>query len=404
MAIIKNIKAEEIKDSRDNPTIKVIVETETNTGSFSVPSGASTGIHEAVELRDEDGKGVLQAIEKIEGEIKSSLIGLDVLEQEKIDHIMIDLDGTKNKSRLGGNSIIGVSLACARAAAKDQGIPLYQYLRKFSDIKPSQKVPYLYMNLINGGKHAQGGTSFQEHIIIPKTDNPTEAYETGKKIQSKLLAIIKREKKVDEIVKGDEGGFIVETEDPKESFNLINQAVHESGLDFPVDIGVDIAASSFYQDGNYTMGSEKKSKDDLLEIYDNLIREQRLTSIEDPFQEEDFKSFAEIFKRYPDNLIVGDDLTTTNKILLQRAIDEKSINAIIIKPNQIGTLTETLETMQLARENNIHCIVSHRSGETMDDFVADLAYAFGTYGLKAGAPNKLERDVKYKRLIEIFAN
>ena len=411
---ITKITAEEIKDSRGNPTIKVIVYVADAFGNFSAPSGASTGTHEAYELRDNDGSGVKNAIEKVNNIIAPALIGQDILNQTEIDRIMIELDGTANKNNLGGNSIIGVSIACAKTAAKISGKETFEYLRILAEIKPSRKDPYLYMNLINGGKHAKNDLAFQEYHIVPDTEDTREAVEIGIKIQNALKEIILKDLGEESVVLGDEGGFALKISDIRKPLLYLSEAIKQNNLQNKVRLALDVAATSFYDNparnassiagaggGMYKVDCKSISKEELLNIYNSLVQEFNLFSIEDPFYEEDFESFRKLKDNNKNLLVIGDDLTVTNKILLQKAIEKESINAMIIKPNQIGTLSETLETMKLARENNIELIVSHRSGETDDDFIADLAYAFNCFGLKAGAPAKSERMVKYKRLIEI---
>jgi len=397
---ISDIKAEEIKDSRENPTLKITVCVKDSFASFSVPSGASTGVHEAHELRDEDGKGIKKAIEKIEKIITPALIGKDVFNQKEIDQIMIDLDGTPNKDNLGGNSMIGISIACAKIAAKISKQEVFMYLRTLTKIKPSRKVPYLYMNLINGGKHAKNDLAFQEYHIVPDTEDVSEAVEIGIKIQHTLKEIIAKELGGESLVLGDEGGFAPKISDIKKPLEFLVEAIKQNYLLGKVRLALDVASSSFYntEKGFFTVGGKNISREELMNIYNSLIKEFNLFSIEDPFDEEDFEGFKELKDFNNKLIVVGDDLTVTNKNILKQAIEKGSINAMIIKPNQIGTLTETLETMKLARENNIELIVSHRSGETDDDFIADLAYAFGTFGLKSGAPEKPERKVKYDRL------
>ncbi|KKR43500.1 phosphopyruvate hydratase [Candidatus Nomurabacteria bacterium RIFOXYB1_FULL_39_16] len=400
MSKITKITAEEIKDSRGNPTLKVIVWVGDGWGSFSVPSGASTGAHEAHELRDEDNKGVTKAIEKVNNIIAPALIGQDVLNQKEIDRIMLGLDNTPNKEILGGNSMIGVSIACAKVAAKISGVEVFEYLRTLAEIKPSRKTPYLYMNLINGGKHAKNDLAFQEYHIVPETEDVEEAVEIGITIQNTLKEIIFKDLGEDSVTLGDEGGFAPKISDIRQPLFYLRAAIKQNDLERKVRLALDVAATSFYQNGVYKIDGKDISKGELLNIYNSLIEEFNLLSIEDPFYEEDFESFKKL-KENNETIVVGDDLTVTNKNLLQEAIERGSINAMIIKPNQIGTLSETLETMKLAQENNIELIVSHRSGETDDDFIADLAYAFNCFGLKSGAPLKPERKVKYDRLIKI---
>jgi enolase len=403
MSQITKIIAEEIKDSRGNPTLKVTVSVGNNSDSFSVPSGASTGAHEAHELHDQDGKGVKDAIDKVNNIITKALIGQDVLNQKEIDRIIIELDGTSNKDNLGGNSMIGVSIACAKVAAKISGVEVFEHLRTLAEIKPSRKTPYLYMNLINGGKHAQNDLAFQEYHIVPDTDNVEEAVKIGVVIQNTLKDLIRRDLGEESVSLGDEGGFAPKISDIRQPLFYLRTAIKQNDLEGKVRLALDVAATSFYFNGVYKIDGKDVSKEELLNVYNSLIEEFNLLSIEDPFEEEDFESFKKL-KENNKMIVVGDDLTVTNKNLLQEAIEKGSINAMIIKPNQIGTLSETLETMKLARDNDIELIVSHRSGETDDDFIADLAYAFNCFGVKSGAPIKEERMVKYKRLIKIISN
>ena len=398
---ITKIIAEEIKDSRGNSTLKVTVWCNDVSGSFSVSSGASMGIHEAHELRDEDGKGVKKAIGKVNDIIAPALVGQNVLNQKEIDRIMVELDGTSNKDNLGGNAIIGVSIACAKVAAKVSSLETFEYLRTLAEIKPSRRAPYLFMNLLEGGKHTSNTLSFQEYHIVPDVENVSEAIEIGIKIQNSLKEIISKELGEESLVLGDEGGFAPRVSDIRKPLEFLAKAIKRNNLEQKVRLALDVAASSFFSGGKYKIDSKEVSKEELLEIYDSLIKEFDLFSIEDPFEEEDFESFKKLKENCRNLFVVGDDLTVTNALLLQKAIEKGSINAIIIKPNQIGTLTETLETMKLAREHEIELIISHRSGETDDDFIADLAYAFGCFGLKAGSPQKAERMIKYKRLIQI---
>ena len=396
---ITKITAEEIKDSRGNPTLKVTVEAGNYAGSFSVPSGASTGAYEAVELRDADGRGIKQAVENVNNVIAPALTGMDISDQRKIDEAMLALDGTENKKNLGGNAMIGVSIACAKAAAQAAGVEVFKYLRTLSDIKPSRKVPYLYMNLLNGGKHAKNGLAFQEYMIAPETSNPAEALEIGILIQNTLKENIIKKLGQGSAIFGDEGGFAPKVSDVREPLYLLHEAIKQNGLEGKVRVALDVAAASFYKEGKYQVDGKSISAIELLDIYKSMQEEFNPLSIEDPFEENDFESFSKLMEY--GTLVVGDDLTVTNVKLLRQAIKKKSMRGMIIKPNQIGTLTETLETMKLARENGIELIISHRSGETEDDFIADLAYAFGCFGLKAGAPSKPERLAKYNRLLKI---
>ena len=418
---ITKIIAEEIKDSRENPTIKVTVWCDNYSGNFSVPSGASTGAHEAHELRDpipeqarygagSDGKGGMKkAIWNVENVIAPALVNQDVLNQKQIDRVLIELDGTSNKDNLGGNAIIGVSIACAKVAAKVSGLETFEYLRTLqldsgqaqAEIRSSRKAPYLFMNLVEGGKHTKNNIAFQEYHIVPDTENVVEAVDIGIKIQNSLKEIITKELGQDSLVLGDEGGYAPKITDIRKPIEFLKKAIKENNLEGKIKISLDVAASSFYKDGLYKVDDKNISKEELISIYNSLITEFNLFSIEDPFNEEGFDSFRKLREDNKGLFVVGDDLTVTNVLLLKKAIEKESINAMIIKPNQIGTLSETLETMRLARENDIELIVSHRSGETDDDFIADLAYAFGCFGLKVGSPQKAERMLKYKRLIQI---
>lgn len=401
---ITDITAEQISDSRGNPTIKVSVFVGDTVGVFLVPSGASTGKYEAYELRDDDsrGGGMSKSIEQVNKVIKPALIGVEIDKQEAIDNMMINIDGTPQKKILGGNSMIGVSIACAKTAAKIKGVEVYEYLHTLLEIKKSQERPRLYFNLINGGKHASSKLAFQEYHIVLQGQTIKEDVEKCKKIQIKLDEIIIN-KYGDLPVKGDEGGIALAVENITEPLSLLKEAVDSLGYTEEVMFALDVAASSFYNKNisKYTFMNRDWSANEMIELYKNISDNFPIISIEDPFDEEDYESFALLTKELSNVKIIGDDLTVTNIDRLKMAIKERSIRGIIIKPNQIGTLTETLSTMKYARDNDIDCIVSHRSGETMDDFISDLAYAFGCYGIKAGAIGPKERDVKYDRLIKI---
>jgi len=402
---IEKITAREILDSRGNPTLEVEVFAGGKSGKFAVPSGSSTGSFEAVEKRDGDqdrfgGLGVLSAVEAVEKEIGPALLGQDARGQQKIDEIMIALDGTPDKSRLGGNAIIGVSIACAKVAAALEEQEVYEYLRGLEDIKPSRSAPLLFMNLVNGGKHARSKVAFQEYHIVPQTDSIEESLEIGQKIDVDLRKLIERELGSASTNLGDEEGFVLDTDSVEKPLELLAQVIKDNNLENKVKLSLDVAASSFYEDGKYLVGGEKLSKLELKQLLVDLTRKYKIYSIEDPFEEEDFMSFRDL-RREVGVRVVGDDLTATKPTCLVRAIGDKSIDSIIIKPNQVGTLSETLATMKMARDNDIECIVSHRSGETDDDFIADLAWAFGVYGVKAGAPRGGERAAKYNRLWQI---
>ena len=398
---ITDVLAEEVRDSRGNPTLRASVVVGDVVGSFSVPSGASTGRMEALELRDDDGAHMLKAIANVVGPIKNNLMGMNVVDQRAIDRAMIELDKTAQKSNLGGNAMIGVSVAVACAGAKVSDLDLFEYLRTHRAIKPSRDVPFLFSNLINGGKHAKSHLAFQEFMVVPNVAKASEALGMLVEIEKALGEIVKVE--YGNTARGDEGGYALDVEDARIPLELLMRAVEKVGVGEKIRFALDIAASSFFDSnsGKYKIGDDTLPPAELLSVYKSLVREFPIFSIEDPFEENDFEGFAILRKELPELIVVGDDLTVTSKTQLEEAINKNAINGIIIKPNQIGTLTEVLDTMELARENLVECIVSHRSGEIEDSFIADLAYAFGAFGLKSGAPVPKERLAKYNRLIEI---
>lgn len=401
---ITGVCAHEILDSRGNPTLTVTIETESGTGTFAVPSGASTGSHEALELRDGDdqrfgGKGCLKAVANVNGEIAVALKGMDAADQRAIDAKLIALDGTPNKSRLGGNAIVGVSIACAKAAATAQNKQVFEYLRTLATITPSRTIPFLGMNLINGGKHAASRLAFQEYKVVPQTDNIEEALNIGTAMMHALKKEIIAECGVASANIGDEGGFAPDMNSVRKPLELLMRVAEETGHANKIKFALDIAASSF-GDGTYEIDGKKITTAELETFIRGIIRDFPMLYIEDPFHEEAFDDFARLNVNCG-IVIVGDDLTVTNVDRLKTAIEKKSVSGIIIKPNQVGTLFETLDTMKLARDNSIECVVSHRSGETSDDFIADLAYAFGAFAIKTGAPQRGERVAKYNRLWQI---
>lgn len=415
---IKFVHAEEILDSRGNPTVSVTTGAEDICATAAVPSGASKGAYEALELRDGDSKrfnglGVLKAVNNVNTIIAKALRGKNVLNQAEVDKTLIELDGTANKSKLGANATLGVSLAAARLAALVSKKSLFEYLRTLADIKPSRKISYLYLNLINGGKHALTPLKFQEYMVVPQADDIETAIIIGSKIQAELRKIIREKYGPLSANFGDEGGVVPNISDVEEPLKLLVEAAERVGElsakggsssgGKNIKLAMDVAASSFFENNLYDIGKVKIDAEKLLTLYKKMADNYPLLSIEDPFAEDSFSDFKKLKSGLENKnvYVVGDDLTVTNPERLQKAIADKSINAIIIKPNQIGTLTETLKTMKLARENNIEIIVSHRSGETNDDFIADLAYAFGVFGLKAGALNRGERVAKYNRLKQI---
>lgn len=396
METITHCSARPILDSRGSPTLEVTLCAGDAEVQASVPSGKSTGSHEAHELRDDD-NGVRSACEKINTEIRGALVGKEP-NQKEVDSLLCELDGTANKSRLGGNSLIGVSFATARLRAHLRGVPLWKDISEENRTHPS--VPRFYMNVINGGVHANFSLPFQEYIIVIDSEHPREAYIQGKKIFDELGRSIQNE--FGEVLLGDEGGYAPKIEDLMRPFEMLTQVIKPYSNTF---LAIDAAASEFESSGKYNLLGQDYTPSDLLALYGKIRNLYDLRSIEDPFFEDDVESFVAITQRLgPDTLIVGDDLTVTNPLRLSTMIDAKAANALIIKPNQIGTLTETYETIRRAHDAGWKTIVSHRSGDTLGTFIADLSVGVGAYGLKAGSPLPQERRVKYERVIEIVEN
>jgi len=409
---IQKIEAIEILDSRGNPTIEATVILEDGRrASAAVPSGASTGSYEAVELRDGDserfeGQGVLTAIKNVEEKIAPVLIGHEVSDQKGIDEIMIKLDGTENKADLGANAILAVSLAAARAAAIVENKPLYEYLSKFNpQFDGVYQMPMPMMNIMNGGKHANWATDIQEYMILPiGAANTAEAVRMCAEIYAKLKKVLKDNGYG--IAVGDEGGFAPLVASNEEPFELMSEAVQSAGYELGKDIvfGIDAAATEFYEDGQYQLKKEGKAVDskELTKFYLQMAQKHPIHSVEDIFSEDDWTGFREFMVETNGKVqLVGDDLYVTNIQRLKKGIEEKSSNSILIKLNQIGTLSETVDAILLARENGMTSVISHRSGETEDDFIADLAVAMGTGQIKTGAPCRSERTAKYNRLVRI---
>ena len=403
---IQNIISRQIFDSRGNPTVETDVITNNGVlGRAAVPSGASTGAHEAYELRDNGkkyhGKSVLKAVSNVNGEIFDSITGFNVSDQIKIDETLIKLDGKKNKSRIGANSILSVSLSCAVAAAKSQKIPLFRYLggtKKF-------KMPTPMLNVINGGAHANNNLSFQEFMIVPvNNSNFSEAIQKSSEVFHNLKSIL-NEKNMSTSV-GDEGGFSPNLKSEEEALKLICDAIKKSGYKLIKDfcIALDVAASEFYRNGKYKLISENKpfSTDQFIKYLCNLINKYPIVSIEDPFDEDDWDSWSKFVELVGDKVqIVGDDLFTTNLERLKKGVKNNSANAILIKLNQIGTLTETIECINYAVASNFEVIISHRSGETEDTFIADLAVGTNAGQIKTGSMSRSDRTSKYNQLLRI---
>ena len=402
MSKIKDIYAREILDSRGNPTVEVEVTLESGVkGIASVPSGASTGINEALELRDGDknrynGKGVLKAVNNVNTIIRDNLIGKDSLNQELVDKIMLDLDGTSDKRILGANAILGVSLANLKAAALYLGKELYEYIGN------GNMMPKCMMNILNGGAHAENGLDIQEFMIIPYKKEYKDNLRMGAEVFHSLKKILK-DKGLSCGV-GDEGGFAPDISNTYEALDLIKLAISEAGYNLGSDIyiALDVAASEFYNDGYYEFEGKKLSKEEMLAFYEKLITDYPIISIEDGMAEEDFEGWKLLTNSLGNKIqLVGDDLFVTNKKLLQKGIDMGIANAILLKLNQIGTVTETLDTIKLAKENNYKTIISHRSGETEDNYIADFAVALNLGQIKTGSLSRSERISKYNRLTRI---
>jgi enolase len=409
---IKSIKAFEILDSRGNPTVKTLVELEDGAmGITAVPSGASTGAYEAKELRDEDksrynGLGVLKAVENVNSEIAGKIIGMEAGDQEKLDQVLIELDGTEEKARLGANAILSVSVATARAQASSEGKEVFEYLTRFnSEFRGEYLMPIPEMNILNGAKHAGWTTDIQEYMIFPiNFKNIKDAIRANVEVYHALKKIIS-EKGFSTNV-GDEGGFAPSVSSNAEPFDLITEAVKGAGYRIGEDIylGVDVASSEFFENSKYKLRKEDKeiNSDELKDFYKNLIDKYPIISIEDPFSEDDWEAYKKFTSEFGEKIqIVGDDLFVTNVKRLKRGIEEISANSILIKLNQIGTLTETIQAVNLARESGMTVIISHRSGETEDSFIADFAVAMGTGQIKSGAPARSDRVAKYNRLLII---
>ncbi len=406
MGLIKNIRAREILDSRGNPTIEVDILCENGSyGRSSVPSGASTGISEAMELRDNDnnrylGKGVLQAVENVNKTIKPLLIGRDVTNQAEIDQILINADGTTNKRKLGANAILAVSMACLKAAAHSNKRPLYKHVGKGSDL------PFAMMNIINGGAHADNNVDFQEFMIIPIADSFKERLRMGVEVFHSLKKVLKLKKYNTSV--GDEGGFAPDLTSNIEGFDLIMEAIKEADYKAGKEIflAIDVAASEFYDKDTkkYIMKSENKSLTtvQLIDLYEQLVKKYPIISIEDGLEETDFEGFRLLTERLGNKIqIVGDDLFVTNRQLLEKGINNKVCNSILIKPNQIGTVSETIEVVNLAQKHGYKTIISHRSGETEDTIIADLAVGLNLGQIKTGSLSRTDRVAKYNQLLRI---
>lgn len=410
MLKIKNIKAREILDSRGNPTLEVEVETEFGKFLASVPSGASKGKHEAVELRDRGkrffGKGVKKAVKNVNEIISKKLKGFDVTKQREIDQVLIELDGTENKSKLGANAICGVSLAVCKAGAQAKNLPLYKYIRElYNPQLTSYNLPRPSFNIINGGIHAGNDLDFQEFMVCPKGKSFSENLRIGVEIYHKLKEIIGKKYGKLATNLGDEGGFAPPIKDPEIAIKLILEAVKILNYQNKISIIMDVAASQFFDGKKYKTKIGNFSGKELANFYLKLIKKYPIEGIEDPFAQDDFESWGNFSFNFQlltsKFLIIGDDLTVTNPKRIKMAKEKGLCNAIIVKINQIGTVTEAIEAVKLAKSFGWKIMVSHRSGETTDDFISDFAVGIDADFIKSGAPARGERVAKYNRLLKI---
>jgi len=403
---IQEVKAREVLDSRGNPTVEVEIKTKSGTSRAMVPSGTSTGIHEALELRDSDkrflGKGVQKAVRNVNDIISKELVGRDCTKQREIDNLMMELDGTENKSKLGANAILGVSMAACRASALERGIPLYQRIADISGNK-NLVLPVPAMNVVNGGAHAGNSLDIQEYMVLPVgAKSLREAVRLCAEVYQTLRGIIKGKYGKNAINVGDEGGFAPPLEKASEPLELILDSVKELGYEKEIKLGIDAAASEFYDGGKYRIGGNELSGNELIEFYKNLIEDYPIISMEDVCAQDDWDSWKDFTGSFGNGIQgVGDDLLVTNTNRIKEAIELKACNALLLKINQIGTISEAIDAAKLSLENGWNIMVSHRSGETEDPFIADLSVGLGTGQIKSGAPCRSERNAKYNQLIRI---
>lgn len=403
MSKIIDIKGREVLDSRGNPTVEVDVYLESGAmGRATVPSGASTGEREALELRDDEarfmGKGVLKAVANVNGPLKELVVGMEASNQRELDEAMINLDGTPNKGTYGANAILGISMAALKASAVEAGKPLYAYVGE------GRTLPVPMMNILNGGAHADNKLDFQEFMIIPQASNIHDRVRIGAEVFHNLKKVLNDKGLATGV--GDEGGFAPNLESNTEGFELIMEAIKKAGYVPGVDVklAIDVAASEFYHDGKYVLAGENRSLTtlELIEFYEELVSKYPIVSIEDPVDENDWEGFKLITERLGSKIqLVGDDLFVTNKECLQKGIDLHAGNAILLKVNQIGTITETLETIELAKKHGYKTVISHRSGETEDTTIADLAVGLDLGQIKTGSMSRTDRVCKYNQLMRI---
>lgn len=403
---ITDVHAREILDSRGNPTVEVEVHTAFSMGVACVPSGASTGTHEALELRDKGkrygGKGVEKAVGNVNEKIADRVIGMDVTAQRELDMAMIELDGSPTKSKLGANAILGVSMAAARAASSLLDIPLYQYLGGVN----AHRLPVPMMNVVNGGKHAGSGLAIQEFLILPVgADTYREGLRMGVETYHTLGKILKEEYGSTATNVGDEGGFAPAIKTTRDALDAISEAIGKAGYKGKVKLGMDAAASEFFKDGKYSIDGKSLSTDKLIDYYLDILGDYPIISFEDPLAEDDWKGYVSLTKKAGDKItIIGDDLFVTNVQRLKKGIDMGACNGLLLKLNQIGTVSEAFDAAEMAFRNKYKVAVSHRSGETGDSIIADVAVALGAEFIKTGAPARSERTAKYNQLLRIEEN
>ncbi len=402
---ITSVHARQIFDSRGNPTIECDVHCGKGFGRAAVPAGASTGKHEALELRDKTrayyGMGVQKAIDNIHQLIAPKLIGKDVRDQDGIDKLMISIDGTPNKKRLGANAMLAVSLACCKAAASAKEAGVYEHIGQiYTHYEPHYVTPVPFFNIINGGRHANNKLSIQEFLLVPKAKTFTEAMRIGTEVYHELKLLL--DKKFGAVGVGDEGGFAPPLKKTTEALDFIMKAAKASGHSKDTALAMDAAASEFYKSKKYKLDGKQMGTDRLIKFYEKLVADYPIVSIEDPFQQDDYKAFARLTELMGEDVqIIGDDIFVTNTERIKEGIRRRAANAVLLKVNQIGTLTETFEAAELARHSGYRLMVSHRSGETTDDFIADLAVGIEAKEIKAGAPCRGERLAKYNQLLRI---
>lgn len=415
MTKIKKVHAREVLDSRGNPTLEVDLQTDDGLFRAMVPSGASTGVHEALELRDDDksrymGKGVLKAVDNVRNEISKVVLGMECTAQEEIDRAMIEADGTENKGKLGANSILAVSMAACKAGAASKRVPLYRHIADLASVSEFI-LPVPSFNVLNGGQHAGNKLAMQEFMLLPLGASKfREAMRMGAETYHSLKGVIRSKYGQDAVNVGDEGGFAPSIQDNKEGLELLKEAIEKAGYTGKVNIGMDVAASEFFKNGKYDLdfknpdndGSKRKTGDEMIQLYREFADEYGLVSIEDPFDQDDWETYPKITESLGEKVqIVGDDLLVTNPKRIKMAIEKKAVNALLLKVNQIGSVSESIEACKLSQNAGWSVMVSHRSGETEDTFIADLVVGLKTGQIKTGAPCRSERLAKYNQLLRI---